>query len=139
MKSQPAAIDEHFAAQFESARREFETWRHSRTSRSRIPENLWILAADLAKECGVFQTARELHLNYCTLRNRMDSKGSRIVRSKPALMGFVEVVPPPPAACFSECTVEIERRKGTKIRIHLKSREAPDLGEIGAAFLRARA
>jgi transcription antitermination factor NusG len=138
MKSQPPAINEHIAAQFESARREFETWRQSRTGRSRIPETLWILAADLAKECGVFQTARELHLNYCALRNRMDSKGSRIVRSKPAVMGFVEVVPPP-AAGFSECTVEIERRKGTKIRIHLKSGEAPDLGEICAAFLRARA
>lgn len=138
MKSQPPAINEHLAARFESARREFETWRQSRTSRSRIPENLWILAADLAKECGLFQTARELHLNYCALRNRLDSKGSRLVRSKPALMDFVEVVPPP-AVGFCECTVEIERRKGTKIRIHLKSGEAPDLGEIGAAFLRARA
>ncbi len=138
MKSQLPAINEHVAARFEAARREFETWRQSRTGRSRIPENLWTLAADLARECGVFRTARELHLDYSGLRNRLDSTETRIVRNKPAPMGFVEVVPSP-AAGFSECTVEIERGKGTKIRIHLKSREAPDLGVIGTAFLRARA
>ena len=137
MKSQPSAINEHVAARLDAARREFETWRQSRTSRSRIPETLWILAADLARECGVFRTARELHLDYSALKNRLNSTETRIVRSNPAPMGFVEVVPSP-AACFSECTIEIERRRGTKIRIHLKSREAPDLGEIGTAFLRAR-
>lgn len=139
MTFQPPSINEHVAARFEAARREIEAWRQSRTSRSRIPENLWILATDLARECGVFQTARELRLNYGALRNRIGPKGPRIGRSKqvPAPMGFVEVVPSP-AAGFSECTVEIERGKGTKIKIHLKSREAPDLGAIGNAFLRAR-
>ena len=138
MKSKPPAINEHVAARFESALHEFETWRQSRTSRSRIPETLWILAADLARECGVFRTARELHLDYNALKKRLNSTETRIVRSNPAPMGFVEVVPSP-AACFSECTVEIERGRGTKIRIHLKSREAPDLGAIGNAFLRGRA
>jgi len=138
MKSQPPVTPGHVAARFEAARREFEAWRRARTSRSRIPENLWTLAADLARECGVFQTARELHLNYCALRERMDSTHSGIVRCQPAPLGFVEVVPSP-AASYSECTIEIERGRGAKVRIHLKSREAPDLGQIGAAFLRARA
>ena len=138
MKSQRPPINEHVAGQLDAARREFESWRQSRTSRSRIPENLWTLAANLARECGVFRTARELHVDYSALKNRLNSTETRIVRSTPARMGFVEVVPSP-AACFAECTVEIERGKGTKIRIHLKSREAPDLGAIGNAFLRARA
>lgn len=137
MKSQPPAINEHVVAQLEAVRREFDTWRQSRTSRSRIPENLWMLAANLARECGVFRTARQLHIDYSALKNRLNSMETRIVRSTPARIGFVEVVPSP-AAGFSECTVEIERRKGTKIKIHLKSREAPDLGAIGNAFLRAR-
>ena len=138
MKFQSQTTHEHVAARFEAARREFETWRQARTSRSRIPENLWTVATDLARECGVFRTARELHLNYSALRERMDSTHSRIVRRQPVTMGFVEVVPTP-AVCYSECTIEIERGRGSKVRIHLKSREAPDLGQIGAAFLRARA
>jgi hypothetical protein len=138
MKSKRAPIKEHVAGRLDAACREFETWRQSRTSRSRIPENLWTLAADLARECGIFRTARELHIDYSALKNRLNSTETRIVRSTPAPMGFVEVVPSP-AAGFSECTVEIERGRGTKIRIHLKSREALDLGEIGAAFLRTHA
>jgi len=138
MKSQRLIINEQVASRLDAARREFETWRQSRTGRSRIPESLWTVAAELARECGVFRAARELHVDYSALKNRLNSTETRIVRSAPASLGFVEVVPSP-AACYSECTVEIERRRGTKIRIHLKSREAPDLGAIGNAYLRARA
>jgi hypothetical protein len=137
MKSRRPPVNEHFAARLDAARREFEVWRQSRTKRSRIPENLWALATDLARECGAFRTARELHLNYSAVRNRLDPTETRIVRNNVVPASFVEIVPSP-AACFSECTVEIERGRGTKIRIHLKSREAPDLGAIGNAFLKAR-
>ena len=136
MKSYRPRINSLVAARLVSARRRFEGWRQSRTNRSLIPEHLWSLAAELARECGVFRTARELRLNYSTLRSRLDPAESRMAGSKLTPAGFVEVVPSS-VSCLSECTVEIEHGNGTKIRIHLKSPQAPDLGAIGNAFLRA--
>ncbi len=145
MKFQRPLVDDPNSTLFNSqvtdrldaARREFEEWRQSRTNRSRIPDNLWILAAELARECGALRTSRELHLNYCALRNRMNSAGSKMVRRRSARADFVELMPTP-IIHFSECTVEIDRGKGARIRIHLKSPEAPDLSAIGNAFLMAR-
>ncbi len=137
MKSRRPPLNPAVAAHLDVVRHEFKRWRQSRTNRSRIPENLWGVAAEVARECGVFRTSEELHLNYNALRDRINSKGSPLGRGDSAAAGFVEIVPSP-AVRFSECTVEIERGKGTKIRIHLKSPETLDLGAIGSAFLRAR-
>ena len=134
MKSRRAPLKPVGAARLDEARHEFERWRQSRTNRSRVPENLWNLAGEVARGCGVFRTARELHLNYNALRNRIKPSASRVGRKEPAPAGFVELMAAP-AIRFSECTVEIERGKGTKVRIHLKSPEVPDLGAISNAIL----
>ena len=137
MKSRRPPLNPVIAARLNEARHEFERWRQARTNRSRIPANLWNLATKIARACGVFRTARELHLNHRALRNRIAPSQSRAGRKEPAPAGFVELMPPS-AIRFSECTLEIERGKGTKIRIHLKSPEAPDLGAISNAILMGR-
>lgn len=137
MDSRRAPINPVVAARLENARREFEQWRQSRTNRSRVPASLWNLASEVAKECGACRTARELHINYGKLRKYLEPGKSRLGQSKPAAASFVEIVPAP-AVRFSECTVEIDRGKGTKIRIHLRSPEPPDLAAIGNALLMVR-
>jgi len=52
----PAAIQE--------AQQEFENWRRERKRGGRIPENLWATAVELAKQHGVWPTARALHLDH---------------------------------------------------------------------------
>ena len=66
------------------------------------------------------------------LKERIESVNHLPLRRKePTSVSFVEVVPPGPAH-FSECTVEIEDRDGTKMKVHLKSSEAPDLAAISS-------
>ena len=46
----------------------FARWRNSHTGRLPIPEPLWAAAAEVAKEHGVFRTAKVLSLEYGKLK-----------------------------------------------------------------------
>jgi hypothetical protein len=122
----------------EEVRRRLQAWRQTRQHGERIPEDLWISAAKLARVHRPGTVAHALSLDYDALKERIESVNHLPLRRKePTSVSFVEVVPPGPAH-FSECTVEIEDRDGTKVRVHLKSSEAPDLAAISSALLRRR-
>ncbi|HZQ56124.1 MAG TPA: IS66 family transposase [Bryobacteraceae bacterium] len=53
--------------ELEQLRRRFEEFRNTQPVRSRLPEALWIAAAELAKRYGVHPTARTLRLDYTAL------------------------------------------------------------------------
>lgn len=120
----------------ESIRLRLQSWRQTRRHGARIPEDIWDSATRLARVHRPAAVAHALGLDYNTLRERIVS-ASPALRRKPAEPAFVELLSPTPPR-FSECTLEIEDRHGAKMRIQLKSSEAPDLGAIGSAFLRAR-
>jgi hypothetical protein len=65
----PAAIQE--------AQLQFENWRRERKRGERIPENLWAMAVELAKQHGVWPAARALHLDHGRLKRRVFSAGVR--------------------------------------------------------------
>jgi hypothetical protein len=48
--------------------RRLQRWRSSHTGRLPIPECLWTAAAELARQHGVFATAKALHLEYGKLK-----------------------------------------------------------------------
>jgi hypothetical protein len=122
----------------EEVRRRLQAWRQTRQHGERIPEDLWISAAKLARVHRPGMVAHALSLDYDALKVRIESeKHPSLSRKQPTSVSFVELVPPGPAH-FSECTVEIEDRDGTKMRVHLKSSEAPDLAAISSALLRRR-
>ena len=122
----------------EEVRRRLQAWRQTRQHGERIPEDLWIAAAKLARVHPRGMVAHALSLDYDALKERIESVNHHPLRRKePASVSFVELVPPGPAR-VSECTVEIEDRDGTKMRVHLKSSEAPDLAAISSALLRGR-
>ena len=60
----------------------FEQWRSAHTGRLPIPERLWTAAAELAREHGVFPTAKALHLEYGKLKDRAEALGQekKVVR-----------------------------------------------------------
>ncbi len=63
--------------------RRFERWRSAHTGRLPIPERLWAAAAELAREHGVFITAKALRLEYGKLKQRVEGclpKHGRIPR-----------------------------------------------------------
>jgi hypothetical protein len=118
--------------------RRFERWRSAHTGRLPIPERLWAAAVELAREHGVFHTAKALRLEYGKLKRLVESadwvaegrrtKGRAARRRRTrftAPPAFVELMTSP-AAGQSEGLIELEGRHG-KMRIQWKGTTAPDL------------
>jgi hypothetical protein len=61
--------------------RRFERWRSSHRGRLPIPEGLWASAAAVAREHGVFQTAKVLRLEYGKLKRMVEAAPSGCDRS----------------------------------------------------------
>jgi hypothetical protein len=124
-------------SELEAVRQRIERWRQTHKLRTRIPEDLWASAVELAKVYGLKGTARTLRLDNYSLKKRIKATGyneSPLAQGKPA---FVELIAARPGA-FAECTVELERAGGAKMRIQL-SGATPDLGALTRAFLGANA
>jgi len=126
--------------------RRFERWRNAHTGRLPIPKRLWTAAVKVAREHGVFHTAKALRLEYGKLKRLLESTSavkrlgatkavrvnSRRARSE-AAPAFMELLASPTAAAVSEGLIELAGRRG-KMRIHWKGTAAPDLGGLGRAF-----
>jgi hypothetical protein len=120
-------------AKLARGRRRFERWRRDHQPPTRLPESLWSLAVELAREYGLSRTARILRLDYNGLKKRLEylaSDGTSPVTPPPP---FLELLPSgtPPTV---ECTLEREDAQGVKIRIHLRGRELPDLAALGRSL-----
>ena len=104
----------------------FARWRKSHTGRLPIPESLWAAAAELAREYGVFRTAKVLRLEYGKLKRLASSPVGRKVARLPAPpAAFVELLGPG-AGGITECLIELEGPRG-KLRIQWKGATAADL------------
>ena len=126
--------------------RRLERWRSAHTGRLPIPERLWAAAVGLAREHGVFHTAKALRLEYGKLKRLLESSRSvapsgrakarrgrrRGVRSLPPPAAFLELMTSPTAG-LSECLIELEGRRG-KMRIQWKGTSAPDLSGLSRAL-----
>jgi hypothetical protein len=107
--------------------RRFERWRSSHRGRLPIPVGLWASAAAVAREHGVFQTAKVLRLEYAKLKRMVEStpRGAGTAAT-PAT--FLELMPSQ-AVALSECLIELEGPRG-KIRIQWKGTTVPDLAAL---------
>jgi hypothetical protein len=109
-------------------RQRFEQWRHQKETRGRLPDHLWSLAVDLAKEFGLSKTAKTLRLEYNRLKRKSQSsdsgKGSKPV-PRPT---FLELKPH--SALPVECTIDCQRAPNQTIRIDLKGPDWPDITAI---------
>jgi hypothetical protein len=114
--------------------RRFERWRSSHRGRLPIPKALWASAAKVAREHGVFRTAKILRLEYGKLK-RMAESATPAVRRSPMSAEFLELValPAPSGPGLSECLIELEGPRG-KMRIQWKGATAPDLAGLSRAL-----
>src|SRR5712692_11176692 len=101
--------------------RRLERWRKGHQGRLPIPEALWASAAEVAREHGVFRTAKVLRLEYGKLK-RMVESAAQSARPATAPAAFWELVPPR-AVGLSECFIELEGPRG-KMRIQWKGTAA---------------
>ena len=112
------------AEAMEAARTRFEQWRSSRSRKSPIPDELWKLAVNAARQQGVNRAAQQLHLDAGKLKRLLVAADQR--RSKrPRQPRFVELIAPATAAS-PECVIEFESTAGSKMRVHWKAAVAPD-------------
>ena len=127
--------------------RRFEQWRSAHPGRLPIPERLWRAATELAREHGVFHTAKVLHLDYGKLKQLLEaaspgmkrqakrtpvSKWRRARHSSTVPPTFVELIPPR-SGSFPECRVELEGPRG-RMRIELKGMATAELVALSRAL-----
>src|SRR4051812_3976432 len=93
--------------------RRLQRWRSERKGRERIPEALWAAAGELAREHGVNQVSRALHLEFKHLKRVTEAEAQKDGRqAKPS---FLELIAPP-TSTGRECILELEGPRG-KLRI----------------------
>src|ERR1035437_9527085 len=113
--------------------RRFERWRRSHRGRLPIPERLWASASAVAREHGVFQTAKVLRLEYGKLKRMAESAYRSSLATTPTT--FLELMPQ--GVGPSDCLIELEGPRG-KMRIQWKEATGSDLADlIRVAALRA--
>jgi hypothetical protein len=119
----------------EQLRRRFEAFRNTQPVRSRLPESLWMAAAELAKRYGVHPTAQALRLDYMALKRRLEERRPRRVKHKVATPpNFMEFVASG-AKAVTNCTVEVESGQGSKLRLELKAIGTAELADLIRAFV----
>jgi hypothetical protein len=113
-------------AEIEEARQQFENWRGERKRGERIPSNLWARAVELAKQHGVWPTAKALHLDHSRLKRRVrnDEEGAKS-------SSFVELIPQ--GTMLYSCSVEMEDGRGARMRVELKG-AAVDVTALSRTF-----
>jgi hypothetical protein len=109
--------------------RHFEQWRSQHPTRRRLPNHLWALAAELAREYGVSKTARILQLDYNRLKQRSQRPVFKNDTPKAPAVQFLELTPDN-ANHPVQCIVECENEHRAKIRIQLKGPDWPDLAAL---------
>jgi hypothetical protein len=125
--------------------RRLKRWRSAHTGRLPIPEPLWAAAAELAREHGIYPTAKALHLEYGKLKQRAEGAGPAVKRRgtkalagiprrarRSALPRFVELTAPPPGS-FPGAVVELEGPRG-RMRVELKGVATAELVALSRAL-----
>lgn len=109
----------------EELRDRLAEWRRTRKPPSRIPEELWAMAVQLAGQHGVGKIARIVRLDYAALRKRL------YPRPAAGAAAFVEWLSPV-ATSIGECSLEVRSSRGSHLLVHMKNVAPVSL----AAFIR---
>ena len=103
-------------------RRRIARWRETRTHRGApMPAALWVAATALARQHGLYPTARALRLDYGSLKKRRDAAGADRVASPT----FVELPPARPTG-LGPCVIDLDARGG-RMRIEVTGVTVADL------------
>ena len=130
----------------EQLRRRFAEFRSTHAVRSRLPEELWAVAAKLARRDGIEATAQALEVDRPSLqkwtdrfepgaqpRPRRQVRQRRAGSAASAAPAFVELLAQTTGAAPS-CLVEVESQRGAKLRLEIKAVQASTLVELIRAF-----
>ena len=111
----------------------FAAWRRNPRRGRRFPDGLWALAVEMAESYGLCLTASVLKLNYRRLKQEVEARSSPTSAAAKLSPTFFEL-PAPALTRVGECTIELESGEGSKMRMHLKGIDAPDLISLSSSF-----
>jgi len=107
----------------EKTRRRVARWRETRPYRGApMPAALWAAASALARQHGLYTTARTLRIDYGSLKKRLDAAGAGGVPSS----AFVELPAARPTG-LGPCVIDLEGRRGRRMRIEVPGVTVADL------------
>ena len=116
-------------------RRRLDAWRKSRPKWGPIPAPLWKEAAALARAHGINPIAQALRLGYYSLKRQTETVSRGPAGAKPvAHPAFVEVALVPSSPPPAECSVELERSDGARMRV--RTSRPDDLVVLAESFWR---
>jgi len=99
------AVKGHDHPTLDEVRELFGRWRQNKRRRDPIPPALWKAAVSLTGAHSIHEVARYLRLNHNALKSRSHLTDS---------IAFVEINP---VTITTECTVEMEKPTGERMRI----------------------
>jgi hypothetical protein len=125
----------------EELRRRLEEFRSQHQSRTRLPEELWRAAAEIAGRRGMNLVCRCLRLDTNSLKKWMGKEvnGSRPTharRKRSSLTPtatFMELLAPTSGIAAS-CIVEVESQRGGKLRLELKGIATSEIAQLIHSF-----
>jgi len=126
----------------EELRKRFEEFRNRHETRTRLPEELWRAAAEIAERRGMNLVCRYLRLDANSLKKWMGRGGVSGPRRKYTRRKHSAVAP---AAAFAElltpasrvaasCIVEVESQRGGKLRLELKGIATSEISQLIHSF-----
>ena len=118
-------------------KKQIESWRQTREKRTRMPEELWVEAVEVARRYGVWKVSDAVGCSYETLKARV----KRVETTAPAATvdeaaGFVSVAPPPIFAAPEPVATEVElvAVDGARLVVRVEGREGLDVAELARSF-----
>ena len=120
-----------------AVRRRVEAWRRGGGGRgTRIPEELWNEAVEVARVAGVYATARALSFNYERLKERA---GQAAGKQSGNLSGFVAVeLPQVTPNGGAKVVVDLVGHEGEQVRIELSGASGMEVVALAQAFWKRR-
>ena len=123
----------------EALRLRFDEFRSRHASRTRLPEELWRAAAEIAVRRGMNVVARCLRLDVNSLKKWM-GQGTNPRATKRSAVNhatapeFVELFAPA-AGGAGNCVLEVESPQGAKLRLEWKGASSSELTQLIRAFV----
>ena len=106
----------------EKTRNKLAAWRQRNKAPKPIPEDIWIAAVELSHQIGLGPVARELRLDYGSLKRRA-------TEPPPQPMQFFELLAEPGAGLVESCVLQLQsERCQATVQLHQVSPQA--LGSI---------
>jgi hypothetical protein len=115
----------------EELREKLVKWRKiKRYHREPVPKDIWKDATELAKKYSIYKVSKALSLNYVNLKTRVMGPSKKKPENKKT--PFIELGQLPPAA---EIVLEMENKKGSRLKVCLKGKIDFDPMDIARTFL----